>query len=65
MVDHLLTRPEVEALVRLSRSEIYRRMRKGQFPLPLRIGDRAVRWKASEVEKWLEERPRATGDPDE
>ena len=60
--DRLLTRTEVEALIRMSRSAIYRLMRTGQFPEPLRIGPRAVRWKRSEVEHWLESRPRATGD---
>ena len=62
MNDHLLTRTEVQARIRLGRSALYRMLRAGQFPLPLRIGPRAVRWKASEVEHWLEARPRATGD---
>ena len=62
MEDKLLTRPEVEDRIRLGRSALYRLLRDGEFPLPLRIGPRAVRWKASEVEHWLESRPRATGD---
>ena len=40
----LLRRPEVEAKVALARSSIYRLMRSGAFPEPLRIGPRAVRW---------------------
>lgn len=61
MEDRLLTRKEVEGRIRLGRSALYRMLRAGQFPLPVRIGPRAVRWKASEVESWLQERPRAGG----
>ena len=62
MEDKLMTRQEVEDRIRLCRSALYRLMRQGEFPLPLRIGHRAVRWMASEVEAWLKSRPRATGD---
>lgn len=58
----LLTRPEVEARTRLSTSSIYAAMRAGTFPVPLRIGVRAVRWVESEIDDWLQNRPRATGD---
>ncbi len=60
--DRLLTRPEVEDRVRLTRSSIYRNMRKGLFPLPIRIGPKAVRWRESEIEQWLASQPRAAGD---
>ena len=36
-------------------------MRDGSFPEPLKVGVRAVRWRESEIEAWLETRPRATG----
>ena len=58
----LLTRREVEARAGLSRSSLYRLMRQGLFPKPLRVGVRAVRWPSSEIEAWLASRPRATGD---
>lgn len=58
-MDDLLTRRDVERRVRLSRSRIYALMRLGEFPLPFRIGQRAVRWSSGEIEKWLDERPRA------
>ena len=61
MTDHLLRREDVEVRTGLARSSIYRLMRLGRFPEPLRIGDRAVRWPASEIDRWLESRPRATG----
>ena len=61
-MDRLLTRQDVEARTALSRSAIYRLMRTGQFPEPLQIGPRAVRWKASEIAAFVDSRPRATGE---
>ena len=64
MDDRLLTRRQVEELFGLSRSTIYRMMRQEppEFPPPIRIGQRAVRWKESELSEWVAARPRATGD---
>ena len=61
-VHRLLTRPEVEARTGLSCSSIYRAMRAGWFPEPLKVGVRAVRWPQAEIEEWLASRPRATGE---
>ncbi len=58
----LLRLSEVVVLTGLSRSSIYRKMRDGSFPEPLKIGMRAVRWRKSEIEAWLAACPRATGD---
>ncbi len=60
--DRLLRLAEVRTRTALGRSTIYRKMRDGSFPEPLKIGDRAVRWRESEIEAWLAARPRATGD---
>ena len=64
MIDptRLLTRQEVQLRCRLGRSTIYRLMRTGKFPAPLRIGMRAVRWKESEIDDFLSTRPRADGE---
>ena len=58
----LLTRREVESRFGLSRTTIYRLMREGRFPEPIRIGDRAVRWREAEIASWLDSRPRSHGD---
>lgn len=58
----LLRRAEVEARCQISRSAIYRLMRAGQFPEPIKVGLRAVRWPEHELTAWLARRPRATGD---
>ena len=60
--ERLLTCHEVLDRTRISRSTIYRAMREGRFPLPLKIGVKAIRWRAVEIDEWLESRPRATGD---
>lgn len=59
---YLLTRREVEIRCRLGRSTIYRKMRNGTFPLPLKIGVRAVRWPETEISEWIKSRPRAAGE---
>lgn len=60
--DRLLTRQEVQDKCRIGRSSIYRLMRGGRFPEPIRVGMRAVRWKESEIDKYLSNRPRAGGE---
>ena len=57
----LLRRAEVERYCQISRSTIYRLMRAGLFPEPIRIGPQAVRWPEQELMAWLARRPRATG----
>lgn len=60
--DRLLRRRQVEEITGLSRSSIYRLMRNGEFPLPVKVGPSAVRWKTSEITVWMESRPQATGE---
>ena len=61
-MNELLTRPQVEAMLGVKKSAIYQWMRERDFPTPIRLSPRAVRWKASEIEKWLAAQPRAEGD---
>ena len=60
-MDQLLTYHDVEARVNISRSAIYRMMRAGIFPLPLKLGSKTVRWHESEIAEWIATRPRASG----
>ena len=60
--ERLLRLSEVQPRTGLSRTTIYRKMRDGSFPEPLKIGVRAVRWPESEIAAWLAARPRASGD---
>ena len=52
--DRFLRRREVERLTGLSCAAIYRRMREGIFPESVKIGRGQVRWKLSDVRKWME-----------
>ena len=58
----LLTRRQVETRCQLARTTIYRLMRLGQFPEPIRVGVRAVRWREDDIAAWLESRPVSHGD---
>ena len=60
--DVLLTRPEVERRTGLSRSTIYKKMREGTFPVPLKVSERAVRWRESEIRAYVDPRPRSYGE---
>ena len=62
MKDRLLRRREVEELTGLSRASIYRLMRDGRFPLPVKVSATAVRWKASDITVWIQSRPIATSE---
>ena len=57
----LLSRGEVETICKISRSAIYRWMRADQFPTPIKIGAKAVRWRENEIRDFIDSRPRATG----
>ena len=50
----LLRLPEVMARVRLSRSTIYERMAKGQFPRPVYASAKAPRWRSDTIGKWID-----------
>ena len=52
--ERLLRLPEVEGLVGLRKSKLYDLVKQGQFPAPVRIGPRAVRWRLSAVQKWID-----------
>lgn len=52
----LLRRHQVEGLTGLSRSTIYRLANQGEFPRPVRLGQRSVAWRESEVRAWIDAR---------
>ena len=57
--DRLLRRRDVEALLSLSRSAIYARLKAGTFPRPVNVGSGSVRWLESEIVEWVQQRKRA------
>ncbi len=51
---------QVKQMTGLSKSTIYRLEALGVFPKRVKLSTRASAWKASEVARWLAERPRAS-----
>jgi prophage regulatory protein len=49
----ILRRKQVEREVGLSRSTIYQRIKDGTFPVPIKLGLRAVGWRAGDIERFL------------
>lgn len=49
----LLRQVEVAARTGMSRSTIYAKIERGEFPEPLRLGSRFSRWREAEVEAWI------------
>ena len=55
-LNKIYRRPDVEHLVGLSRSPLYAMMAEGTFPKPIKLGKRAVGWRARDIETWLDAR---------
>jgi len=56
MTNSILRLPAVKARTGLSRSTIYLRISKNEFPAPISLGGRAVGWVESDIDNWLEEK---------
>lgn len=46
--------PRVKAVTALSRSTIYLKMSRNEFPKPISLGIRSVGWLESEVDAWVQ-----------
>ena len=57
----ILRRKDVEEIVGLSRSTIYKLMSTCAFPRSIRLGPRAVGWRLSDIEAWIEFRASDVG----
>jgi prophage regulatory protein len=49
----LLRLPQVLARVGLKTTRFYQLVGDGDFPKPVRLGDRAVAWISTEVDEWI------------
>ena len=57
MAPEIYRLPAVVTACGISRSTIYEVIRRGDFPAPVKLGARAVGWRRSDIEAWLESRP--------
>ena len=55
----ILRMNELRRLTRLSKATIYRLLKSGAFPRPIRLSVRAVGWRTEEIDDWLASRERA------
>jgi prophage regulatory protein len=62
MVPQIFRRRQLEKQLGLTRSSIYKMMEDGEFPRPIKLGRRAVGWRADEVAYWLDKMQKATSD---
>ncbi|MGB3317132.1 MAG: AlpA family transcriptional regulator [Albidovulum sp.] len=54
--NRILRRPDVEHLTGFKRSMIYLMMQRGTFPKPVKLSERAIGWRESDVAAWLSSR---------
>lgn len=54
IADALLRLRTVQALVALSKTTIYALVARGDFPQPIRRGNRCTRWRSADVTTWLQ-----------
>lgn len=52
----IIKRREVEGRTGLPRSTMYDRIKRGDFPAPIPLGERSVGWLEHEVDAWLADR---------
>jgi len=48
--------PEVKQTVGLGRSAIYAKIKKGEFPSAVSLGERAVAWLSDDIAAWMDAR---------
>ena len=59
-MDRILRTPEVVRATGLSNTTIWRRVRSGEFPAPVKLGSLATRsigWRQSVIDDWITNRP--------
>jgi prophage regulatory protein len=58
--DKIIKIREVTAMTGLSRSSIYLQIKKGTFPVQVKLSTRSSGWLWSEINRWLVSRPRGS-----
>ena len=58
--DRIIRIREVTAMTGLSRSSIYFQIKKGTFPVKVKLSTRSSGWVWSEINRWLVSRPRGS-----
>ncbi len=61
MTNKILKLPQVMAATALSRSSIYDFIKRGKFPAPVKLSERAVGWLESEISAFINQRAELRG----
>lgn len=56
MPEKFLRLTEVQRRIPYSRSTIYLKVSRGEFPQPINLGARAVGWLESDIDEWIAQR---------
>lgn len=56
-IETLLRLRDVIDMTKVGSSTIYRKMDAGSFPRPINLGGNVVRWRMSDVQRWISELP--------
>ena len=56
MTDEILRKARVLALIGIGNTSLYEAIKRGDFPAPVKLGVRAVGWRRSDIENWLDSR---------
>ena len=54
--DRLVRLRELVKLLSISRANVYRLMKMRKFPQSIKLAERTVAWRLSEIETWVQER---------
>lgn len=54
--EQLIRLATVLSLTGLPKSSLYHQIKNGSFPKPVKLSERSVAWKVSEIEAWVESR---------
>jgi predicted DNA-binding transcriptional regulator AlpA len=55
----LMRKKEVLKVLQFSKATLHRKIRAGIFPAPIRISDRIVAWRRTEIYEWISKQERA------
>lgn len=53
-MNYMIRLAQVSQATTLSKASIYRLLALGKFPAPVKIGERRVAWRASDIAAWLD-----------
>lgn len=56
MINRIMRLPEVLTATGVSPATIWRWVKAGNFPAPVKLGPNATGWRATDVESWIESR---------